>query len=105
MEKTAGQYGLGLVDNLAMARFEPFGLHLFEFILLIFVGAIFVLAFLSLIKNLRLYLSPTEQEIEETMEKIVILEVTCAKCEWQGRVPKFDKVCADCGGTEFEALC
>ena len=104
MEETTGQYGLSLVDNLTMARFEPFGLHLFEFVLLFVVGIVFVLAILSLIKTLKLYTRPTEEEIEETMEKIVILEVTCSKCEWHGRVPAFAKICAECGGTEFETL-
>jgi hypothetical protein len=102
MKETAGQYSLSLVDNLAMARFEPFGLHLFEFILLILVGVIFILAFLSFLKNMKLYFRPTEEEIEKTMENIVILDVTCSKCEWRGKVPKFDKVCADCGCKEFE---
>lgn len=101
MQDTAGYYGLNLIDKLAMARVEPFGLHLFEFILYLFVGFLLILAFSTLINAIKLHATPSAGEIAEIMEMIETVEVRCASCEWSGRVGTFHKACPKCGSRKF----
>jgi hypothetical protein len=89
------------LDNLALARVEPFGLHLFEFIFYVFLGIFILLAFRSFLKSLgMIFLKPRKEHFLSSTDSTFV-PGECAICGWQGQVPAFRKKCPKCGGTTF----
>ena len=103
MHETAESYSLSLIDKLAMAQVEPFGMHLYEVILYLVIAILCFFILLSLRKIIVLRMSPSADDVDDAMERITIIQVKCLKCEWEGRIGSFMKECPKCGGKDFAA--
>lgn len=90
------------LENIALARVQPFGMHLFEFIFYILLALLCLLAFRSFIKSMALVvLKPRKEDFLTQVTNSEFVQGECASCGWKGMVPLYRKRCPKCSSTTF----
>jgi hypothetical protein len=89
------------LEDLALARVEPFGLHLFEFILYVLLGILALFALRSLMRSFGMILLKPKREDFLSSGSVEMVAVECLSCGWKGQVFKLRKRCPKCGGDSF----
>ncbi|MBZ0274272.1 hydrogenase maturation nickel metallochaperone HypA [bacterium] len=88
------------LEDIALARVEPFGLHLFEVIFYAFLLLLGLFALRSLLRALAMVIIPPKRELfTETPIDFDVEFAECASCGWTGEVPAFRRRCPKCGST------
>ena len=90
------------LQNLILARVEPFGLHLFEFIFYCILGFFILLALRSFFRSTGMILfRPKKEDFLTSVTQQDYVQGQCVRCGWTGQVPTLRKRCPKCGNTAF----
>ncbi|MCZ7584768.1 MAG: hypothetical protein M5R36_16330 [Deltaproteobacteria bacterium] len=91
-----------IFEDIAMARVEPFGVHLFEAIFYVLLGLLIAIAVRSFIRSISMMMTaPKRDEYSELATGFQYVESTCAECQWTGELPSYRRRCPNCGSTVF----
>lgn len=101
MDKVFQQLEYSLWEKLALARVEPFGLHLFEFIHYCLLGLLILWTLRVFFRTLAMMRAPSNRDMLELPPSLRVEHVQCTSCEWTGNLPKRNRKCPACGGDAF----
>ncbi|MCB1154312.1 hypothetical protein KDL45_11735 [bacterium] len=89
-------------QNWALARVEPFGMHLFEVIFLVAFGILALLLVFHYFKTFSfLFAHPSDEAVARDAGRFSLEQMDCPDCDFSGWIPSFKRQCPKCGNRRF----